>query len=58
MVLIKSSPKHTLIEGIAMNLAAEYYEVGRMQGLTSKYKTHKAYAVANFENSFQLLLKH
>jgi hypothetical protein len=39
-------PESTLIEQTALALATEFYEVGRSQGLTSKYKTHKAYARA------------
>lgn len=42
-------PKHVLIETIARELAATFYEVGRGQGLTSKYKNAKAYAHANLE---------
>lgn len=41
--------KHVLIEQIALQLAATFYEVGRGQGLTSKYKNAKAYAKANLE---------
>jgi hypothetical protein len=55
--LIKSNPRHTLIEGIAMNFAAEYYEIGRMQGLTSIHKTHKAFAKANFEKFIPATIK-
>jgi hypothetical protein len=37
-------PESLLIEQTALKLAASFYETGRSQGLTSKYKTHKAYA--------------
>lgn len=42
-------PKHTLIEKIAGELAAVWYETGRSQGLTSKHKNARAYAKANLE---------
>lgn len=44
-----SKPKFNLIEHIAISLAAEFYEVGRSQGLKSKYKTARHYAAANLE---------
>lgn len=37
-------PESVLIEKTALELATAFYEVGRSQGLTSKYKTHKEYA--------------
>ncbi len=37
-------PESILIEQTALRLACEFYEIGKSQGLTSKYKTHKAYA--------------
>ena len=37
-------PESLLIEKTALELATAFYEVGRSQGLTSKYKTHQAYA--------------
>ena len=37
-------PESLLIEQTALKLAASFYETGRSQGLTSKYKTHQAYA--------------
>lgn len=43
------TPTSTLIETIAGQLAATWYEVGRGQGLTSKHKTARAYAAANLE---------
>ena len=44
-----SSPSSVLIEVTAGNLAATWYEIGRSQGMTSKYKTTKAYVNANVE---------
>lgn len=41
------TPKQTIIEQTAASLAATFYEVGRGQGLTSKYKSARAYARAN-----------
>lgn len=43
------TPSSILFEKIAGELAATFYEVGRGQGMTSKYKTAKAYANANIE---------
>ena len=37
-------PESVLIEKTALELATAFYEIGRSQGLTSKYKTHQAYA--------------
>ena len=54
-------PKHVLIEQVALSLAATWYDVGRSQGLTSKYKTQKAFAKANLErfipNAVSILLE-
>lgn len=44
-----SGPKYTVIEQVAGELAGTWYEIGRGQGLTSKWKTPKLYARANFE---------
>lgn len=43
------TPTSTLIETIAGQLAATWYEIGRGQGLTSKWPNARAYASANFE---------
>ena len=43
------TPISTIIETVAGQLAATFYEVGRGQGLTSKHKSARAYAKANFE---------
>lgn len=51
-------PKHVLIETIARELAAVFYEVGRGQGLTSKYKNAKAYAHANLEKFIPKAIEH
>ena len=42
-------PSHNLIEKTAGELAAVFYEAGRASGMTSKYKTPRAYAKANLE---------
>ncbi len=42
-------PKHVLIEKIAVELAAVFYEAGRSTGLSSKHKNARSYARANFE---------
>lgn len=43
------SPASVIIEKTALNFAATFYEVGRSQGLTSKFKTARHYASANME---------
>lgn len=45
---VLGSPRYTLIEKTAAELAAVWYSVGRSQGLTSKWKDERAYARANF----------
>jgi len=42
-------PASVLIEQTAADLCAEYYEIGRSQGLKSKHKTHKAFVHAHLE---------
>jgi len=42
-------PHSILIEETALKFAAAYYEVGRSQGLTSKFKNARAFAKANVE---------
>lgn len=42
-------PESEIIEQTALQLAATFYEIGRGQGLTSKYKNARLYAKANFE---------
>lgn len=46
---VLKGPKHTVIEKTAAEFAATWYEIGRGQGMTSKWKSPKAYARANFE---------
>src|SRR6185369_6586839 len=43
------TPNSTLIETVAVELAATWYEIGRGQGLKSKHKNARAYARANLE---------
>jgi len=43
------NPASVLIEQTAADLCAEYYEIGRSQGLHSKHKTHKAFVHAHIE---------
>lgn len=51
MTILKKTikPINPLIFRTAGEFAATWYEVGRSQGLTSKYKDAKSYARANFE---------
>lgn len=42
-------PEDILIEKTALAFAAEFYEIGRGQGLKSKWKTPKSFAKNNFE---------
>ncbi len=42
-------PLNPLIYRTAAQFAAEWYEIGRSQGLTSIHKNAKRYAAANFE---------
>lgn len=55
------TPRNTMIEHVALQLAAKWYEVGRGQGLKSKYKTAQGFAKANLErfipNAVEILLK-
>lgn len=46
---IVSVPRSHLIEKIAIEFACVWYEAGRSSGLTSKWKTTRAYARNNFE---------
>ena len=54
------TPQSLLIEKTALELAATWYEIGRSQGLTSKWKDAKSYAKANVEkfipNAVDLLM--
>ena len=51
------SPHSLLIEKTALELAATYYEVGRSQGLTSKFKNARAFAKANVEKYIPIAVK-
>ena len=51
-------PKHNLIEKVAGQLAATWYEIGRGQGMTSKYKNARLYARANIEKFIPKALEH
>lgn len=44
-----TQPKLNLIEHIAAELAGVFYDVGRSQGLKSKYKNARLYSYANLE---------
>lgn len=44
-----TSPKSAVIEKTALELACTWYEIGRGQGLTSKWRDPRSYARANFE---------
>lgn len=43
------APHSVLIEKTAIEMCANFYEIGCKQGLKSKYKTTKHYTMANFE---------
>lgn len=53
-----NDPSSVLIEITAGNLAATWYEIGRSQGLKSKYKTTKAYVNANVEKFIPKAIEH
>lgn len=55
---IQSIPKSRLIEHTAAEFACIYYEVGRGQGMTSKFKTPQAFARANLEKFIPMVMKH
>jgi hypothetical protein len=56
---LKFTPKsYPLIEKTAAQLACVWYEVGRSQGMTSKWKTPRAYAKANLEKWIPKALEH
>lgn len=57
MSKIKSPSSH-LIEKTAIELAACWYEVGRSQGLTSKYKNARVYAAHNLEKFLPKAIEH
>lgn len=45
---ILSSPKHTLIEKTAAEMAAVFYDACRSSGMTSEYTNARSFARANF----------
>jgi hypothetical protein len=47
-----------IIEKTAGAMAATWYEVGRSQGMTSKFKSARAYARANLEKFIPVALQH
>lgn len=53
-----AAPKHDLIELTAAKFAGEFYNIGRSQGMTSKYKSDIKYAKANFEKFIPQAVKH
>lgn len=44
-----TTPKHVIIERTALEFAAVFYEAGRSQGATSRYKNARDFAKANLE---------
>lgn len=52
------APRVDLIERTALAMAAEFYEIGRSSGMTSKHKTAKHYAKANLEKFVQPAVNH
>lgn len=55
---ISKPPKFALIEHVAAALAAEFYEVGRSQGLMSRHKNARNYALNNLERFVPHAIKH
>jgi hypothetical protein len=51
-------PKLNLIEHVAAELAATFYEVGRSQGLKSRHKNARAYALNNLEKFVPHAVRH
>lgn len=45
---LSAAPKNVVIERTALELACAWYEIGRSQGMTSKWHDAKSYARANF----------
>lgn len=52
------SPSSILIETVAGLLAATWYEIGRGQGMKSKWKTPQAYARNNLEKFVPKAIEH
>lgn len=51
-------PESELIEHTAMKLAAAFYEIGRSQGLKSKYKDAKGYALRHVKEFTPLAINY
>jgi hypothetical protein len=49
MSIKPTAPRFNLIEHVAAELAANFYEVGRSQGLKSRHKNARTYALNNLE---------
>lgn len=52
------TPTLKLIEHVAAEMAAVFYETGRSQGMTSKYKNARVYAMNNLEKFIPHAIKH
>lgn len=57
-MLKNKAPKHDVIELTAARLAGEWYNIGRAQGMTSKYKSDVKYAKAMFEKFVPKAVEH
>lgn len=55
---ILKGPKYTLFEQLAAEFACIWYETGRSQGMTSKYKDARSFSRANFEKFIGEAIKH
>ena len=51
-------PHHILIEKVAGEFAAIFWEAGRSSGMTSKYKNARAFARANLEKFIPKAVEH
>lgn len=58
MSQILSAPKSNLIEHVAGQLAATWYEIGRGQGMKSKWPTARLYAKNNIEKFIPKAIEH
>lgn len=58
MSKILSVPKSNLIEHVAGQLAATWYEIGRGQGMKSKWPTARLYARNNIEKFIPKAIEH
>lgn len=55
---ILKGPKHTIFEHIACEFAAIFWETGKSQGMTSKFKDARSFARAHFEKFIPEAIKH